>query len=105
MTTKTEQLSLDHPEAFNRAAEVIQAGGVIAFPTDTVYGIGVSAFNKDAIEKIYQVKERSQLKAIPILVGDVSDLDQITPPFSAASQANYRQLLARGIDPGTPVIP
>lgn len=82
MTIKTELLSLDHPEAFNRAAAVIHAGGVIAFPTDTVYGIGVSAFNKDAIEKIYQVKERSQLKAIPILAGDVSDLDQITPPFS-----------------------
>ncbi len=82
MTIKTEHLSLDHPDAFNRAAAIIQAGGVIAFPTDTVYGIGVSAFNKDAIEKIYQVKERSLLKAIPILAGDVSDLDQITPPFS-----------------------
>ncbi len=81
MNKTTETLSLRHPDIFNQAAAVIKAGGVVAFPTDTVYGIGVSAFDRKAIEKIYDVKGRSQLKAIPILVGDVGDLDQITPPL------------------------
>ena len=81
MNKKTELLSLSHPNVFDQAATVIQAGGVVAFPTDTVYGIGVSAFNRKAIEKIYDVKGRSHLQAIPILVGDVEDLAQITPPI------------------------
>lgn len=81
MSKKTEFISLNDPGAFKQAAAVIQDGGVIAFPTDTVYGIGVSAFNRHAIEKLYGVKGRSHLKAIPILVSDVEDLDQITPPI------------------------
>ncbi len=81
MNNKTEILSLHYPDVFNQAAAVIKGGGVVAFPTDTVYGIGVSAFNKNAIEKIYNVKGRSDFKAIPILVGDLGDLDQITPPL------------------------
>lgn len=79
MNKKTEIQSLHQPDIFNQAADVVENGGVVAFPTDTVYGIGVSAFNKKAIDKIYDVKGRSHLKAIPILVGDVSDLEQITP--------------------------
>jgi len=81
MNNKTELLSLSHPNAIYKATAVIQAGGLVAFPTDTVYGIGVSAFNRKAIEKVYDVKGRSHLKAIPILVGDVQDLDQITQPI------------------------
>lgn len=81
MNKITELISLSHPNVFDKAAAVIQAGGVVAFPTDTVYGIGVSAFNRKAIEKIYDVKGRSHLKAIPILVGDVKDIAQITPPI------------------------
>ena len=61
-----------------RAQEIILDGRLIAFPTDTVYGIGVSAFNEKAIEKIYQVKGRSKLKAIPILISDAEQLGQIT---------------------------
>jgi L-threonylcarbamoyladenylate synthase len=86
MNKKTKIISLSHPDVFSQSAAVIQAGGVIAFPTDTVYGIGVSAFDINAIEKIYDVKGRSHLKAIPILVGDLEDLHQITPPLSASIQ-------------------
>ena len=67
MNITTNQLLITEPGAISIALEIIKAGGVIAFPTDTVYGIGVSAFNRDAIQKIYTIKTRSQLKAIPIL--------------------------------------
>ncbi len=59
------------------ALEVLQAGGLVAFPTDTVYGLGALAFNNDAIESIYKAKGRPIEKAIPILVGDVDDLSMI----------------------------
>ena len=78
MKKETNLLPIDDPRSLVRANEIIQNSGLIAFPTDTVYGIGVSAFNEDAIVKIYQVKERSKLKAIPILISDADQLNQIT---------------------------
>ena len=71
---------MNDENAIDMAARTIKAGGVIAFPTDTVYGIGVSAFNVEAIDIIYQVKGRSHLKAIPILISSPDELDNITPP-------------------------
>jgi L-threonylcarbamoyladenylate synthase len=75
-------LPVNHPQAIGRAVTLIKSGGLIAFPTDTVYGIGASAFQADAIERIYLVKGRSTLKAIPILLGDPTIAEQITPPLS-----------------------
>ena len=75
-------LSVNHPQAIHRAAALVKSGGLIAFPTDTVYGIGGCAFQADAIERIYLVKGRSTLKAIPILLGDPEFVEQITPPLS-----------------------
>lgn len=59
------------------ALNVLQNGGIVAFPTDTVYGLGALAFDNAAIESIYTAKDRSIEKAIPILIGDLSGLDQI----------------------------
>jgi L-threonylcarbamoyladenylate synthase len=59
------------------ALEILQNGGIVAFPTDTVYGLGALAFDNSAIESIYTAKDRPIEKAIPILIGDLSDLDQI----------------------------
>ncbi len=59
------------------AFNVLQNGSIVAFPTDTVYGLGALAFDNAAIESIYTAKDRPIEKAIPILIGDLSDLDQI----------------------------
>lgn len=80
--TKPEILPVNHPEAIHRASTLIKSGGMIAFPTDTVYGIGVSAFQADAIERLFRVKGRSTQKAIPVLLGDPEIAGQITPPLS-----------------------
>jgi len=80
MKKETRIMYLDQKQSLSAAAGIIQESGVIAFPTDTVYGIGASAFDETAIEKLYQVKERSQEKAIPILAVDPSGLAGITYP-------------------------
>lgn len=77
---------MSEPHAIHQAADLVKSGAMIAFPTDTVYGIGVSAFNSVAIDQIYQVKGRSQLKAIPILIGSPKELDRITLPRSGTVQ-------------------
>lgn len=59
------------------AFKILQNGGIIAFPTDTVYGIGALAFDNAAIESIYTAKDRPAEKAIPILIGDLSDFEKV----------------------------
>ncbi|MCB9112515.1 MAG: threonylcarbamoyl-AMP synthase [Anaerolineales bacterium] len=60
-----------------QALRILKQGGIVAFPTDTVYGVGTLAFDNAAIESIYTAKDRPLEKAIPILIGDMSDLDKV----------------------------
>ena len=60
----------------NAALEVIKRGGLILYPTDTVWGIGCDATNPAAIEKVYQLKQRHESKALICLVSDFKMLNQ-----------------------------
>ena len=74
---KTEILSASSPQTIPRALEVLRAGGLVAFPTDTVYGVGALAFDEQAVKSIYVAKERPVEKAIPVLIGDHIDLSKV----------------------------
>jgi len=63
----------------NRAINTLRDGGVIAFPTDTVYGIGCDATNKDAIERIYRIKHRKRNKPLIMFIPSPNHLETITP--------------------------
>jgi len=54
-------------EGIEKAAKVAKDGGIIVFPTDTVYGIGCNPYNKKSVDKIYQIKDRSKSKPFPVL--------------------------------------
>lgn len=75
METKT--LPIKDPVALTEAVEILQGGGLVVFPTDTVYGLGALAFNERAVASLYEVKERGLEKAIPILIGDIAQLSQV----------------------------
>jgi L-threonylcarbamoyladenylate synthase len=75
---QTEIISAGHPEALQRAVEFLREGSPVAFPTDTVYGLGVLAFDQRGIDQLYAVKQRNSLKAIPILLGDPAEMAQVT---------------------------
>ncbi|MDP1713828.1 MAG: L-threonylcarbamoyladenylate synthase [Anaerolineales bacterium] len=79
---KTKVLPANHSEALPSALKILRAGGLVAFPTDTVYGLGALAFDNAAIESIYKAKDRPVEKAIPILIGDLSDLDKVADDIS-----------------------
>ncbi|MDD4032025.1 MAG: L-threonylcarbamoyladenylate synthase [Bacteroidales bacterium] len=51
-----------------RCLEVLRSGGVIAYPTDTIWGLGCDATRADAVEKIYSIKQRSQAQSLLILL-------------------------------------
>jgi L-threonylcarbamoyladenylate synthase len=59
-----------------KSLEVLRSGGLILYPTDTVWGIGCDATNEKAVEKIYQLKKRSDEKAMIVLVSDERDIMQ-----------------------------
>jgi L-threonylcarbamoyladenylate synthase len=60
------------------AAHVLRNGGVIGYPTETVYGLGVDAYNEGALQKLFEIKGREVGKAISLLVGDVQMLEEVT---------------------------
>ena len=74
---RTEILPASSNDMISRALAVLRAGGLVAFPTDTVYGVGALAFDGKAIESIYAAKDRPVEKAIPILISNAEDLDQV----------------------------
>lgn len=58
-------------KAVNKAVEFLSHGGVVVFPTDTVYGFLADAKNKKAVDKIYKIKKRAKLKPLPVFIGSI----------------------------------
>jgi L-threonylcarbamoyladenylate synthase len=83
---QTEILPATSADAFSRAVATLQAGGLVAFPTDTVYGVGALAFDGRAIESIYTAKDRPAEKAIPVLIGDADDLEKVAIDIPRAAR-------------------
>ena len=79
---KTEIVFAKEPQALELAEEFIHQGKMVAFPTDTVYGLGVSAFNPQGIDQLYEVKERENRKAIAVLLSSPAELAKVTSAMS-----------------------
>lgn len=83
---KKQHIWDEHAEAALReAVKVMRAGGIILYPTDTVWGIGCDATNADAVQKIYELKQRSDSKSMLVLVGSEGMLEGIVescPPVA-----------------------
>ncbi len=70
--------------SLTRALSILRGGGLVAFPTDTVYGVGALAFDGAAVESIYAAKQRPVEKAIPVLLSSVEELHKVAktiPPM------------------------
>lgn len=72
-------LTLEEPRALERAISAIQHGGVIAFPTDTVYGVGASLAFPPALNRIFEIKGRDRRRTLPVLLASPGDLSRVTP--------------------------
>ena len=82
------------PRLVARVAEVLQGGGVIAYPTDTTYGIGCSIFQKKGIERIYQLKQRDRKKPFSFICADLSEVARY------ARVSNYAYKVMKRLLPG-----
>lgn len=70
-------------EDITRAAEIIRRGGLVAFPTETVYGLGADALNADAVAAVYEAKGRPSDNPMIVHIARASDIGQLTPMLSA----------------------
>ncbi|MFH1966746.1 MAG: L-threonylcarbamoyladenylate synthase, partial [Patescibacteria group bacterium] len=66
-----EIIKFDDDHAIELAVKVIKRGGSIIYPTDTVYGLGVSALNLHAVERLFKIKKRPESKPAPIMVKNI----------------------------------
>jgi len=89
------RLSSSVREQVEKGIYVLNQGGVVAFPTDTVYGLGASSAIDSAVEKVYRIKERPRHMALPLLLADLSQLDDV-----ARSIPTSARLLAEKFWPG-----
>ncbi len=74
---KTEIMRADHPIALRHAQDILHNGGLVAFPTDTVYGLAALPFQAEFVERLYTAKGRNSDRSIAVLLGDQSQLKLI----------------------------
>lgn len=83
---QTELIKVGHPSAIDHAIDVLQHGGLVAFPTDTVYGLAALPFKDEYVEGLFSAKGRNNSRAIAILIGDYQDLKKVVDRFDETSQ-------------------
>ena len=66
---------MNYNEEIKKAVEVMRNGGVILYPTDTIWGIGCDATNEEAVKKVYEIKKRADSKALICLVDSEAKID------------------------------
>ena len=69
---------MNNKKDINIAAKIIKKGGIVAFPTETVYGIGVNIFDEDAANLLYAIKKRDINKPLSAHISDISMLDLVS---------------------------
>ena len=95
-----EYLSVS-PESLRKAAGIIRNGGIVAFPTETVYGLGADACNAEALAKVFEAKRRPSFDPLIIHIADIKTLEDIAD-LSLLSEKNREKLflLAENFWPG-----
>ena len=83
-----------HQRLIERVVDILKAGGLIAYPTDTYYGIGCDIMNKRAIEKIYQLKQSNKNQPFRFICADLKNISRY------AKVSNWAHRLIRQLTPG-----
>lgn len=97
------ELHPDNPQKryLNKAVEVLKNGGVIIYPTDTIYGLGCDIFNREAVERIYMIKNETDTKLFSFLCPDLKDISK----YAKVSDYAYKSMKKLIPGPYTFVLP
>jgi len=83
------------PEIISQAAGIIKRGGTVAFPTETVYGLGANALDDQACKRIFEAKGRQQDNPIIVHLSDFEQIDFVTRGLPEKTRENFQRILAR----------
>ena len=89
------------PRVVERAVSVLSSGGLLAFPTDTYYGLGCDLFDKRAIERIYQLKQLPRSHELSFVCQDLAEISR----YAIVDNAAYRVLRRKVPGPYTFILP
>jgi L-threonylcarbamoyladenylate synthase len=78
-------------EITEKACEIIEAGGVIIFPTETVYGIGASIHNESAIKRIFELKKRPLSKPLPVMISNLDQLNELASEIPESAKEYLKE--------------
>ena len=84
-------MKADAPAALAEAKEIVEEGGIIAYPTETFYGLGVDPYNEEAVKRLFELKGRGFDKPISILVKDEVMLQQVVTDIPPVAERLIRQ--------------
>ncbi len=95
-----------HPENpqirfLNKAVEVLKKGGIIIYPTDTIYGIGCDIFNKEALKRMFSIKNDSKNKLFSFICSDLKDISN----YAKVSDSSYKIIHRHLPGPYTFILP
>ena len=79
-------LSASDAESIRRAGRIITSGGLVAFPTETVYGLGCDAMNAEAAAKVFEAKQRPQFDPLIVHIADLTQLEMVIASLPAVGQ-------------------
>jgi L-threonylcarbamoyladenylate synthase len=92
-----DQLSEKLRKQIKKAVDILSKGGVIAFPTDTVYGLGTGLYNESGIKRIFEIKKRSASVALPVLLADITQFSEVSRELSAQAWMLIKKFMPGGL--------
>ena len=93
-------LKMNNGRDIEDAIRVLEEGGVVAYPTDTVYGLGADMSSPEAIRRVLEIKGRSPSMGLPLLLADATDLDQVAIALQSRGGGGLIRKLASMFWPG-----
>ncbi len=86
MSVEIQKVFLEHPQKrlIQRAVSILEAGGIVVYPTDTIYGLGIDLFQKKAIERVLRLKKESRHKMLSFILPDLKQIAEwaIVPDYA-----------------------
>jgi len=84
-------------EQVKKAIRILKKGGIVAYPTDTVYGLGANALDEAAVLRVYAAKRRPYHLAVPILLASISQIDEVARDIPAIAWSLAERFLPGGL--------
>ncbi len=104
----SKEFSSDLRKQVEKGIAILRQGGIVAYPTDTIYGLGVSMTNRQAVERIYHVKQRPLDMALPLLVASVDQIEALAETVPEVARELIRRFLPGALTimlPASPSVP